>query len=169
MDSIRRAVERLGGAFGGKRQTYCEYVEAGLKEPSKVVLPYARDNWIIGTESFAQKIRKMVIPASQEPMVRRVRDRPPFALEEILNAVLAEFAVGVEVLSRKSSRHPAGRILAYLAHQHSNATLREIAQTLGLPGGDSVHKAIDRIAKEQSAEMKMRIQSIEDRLDRHIQ
>jgi len=44
------------------------------------------------------------------------------------------------VLSRKSSRQPARRILAYLAHQHANATLRKIAETLGLAGGDSVHK-----------------------------
>lgn len=162
-------IQAWEGAFGGSRQTYCDYVEAGLKEPSKVVLPEMRDHWIIGTESFAQKVRKLVSPASQEPMVQRVRDRPPFGLDEILHAVLAEFSVGMDVLSRKSSRHPARRILAHLAHQHSHATLREIAQTLGLAGGDSVHKAIDRIANEQSSEMKRRIQSVKDRLDRHIQ
>jgi hypothetical protein len=52
------------------------------------------------------------------------------------------FDITTADLNRKSSRHPARKVLAKLAHQLTPATYEEIALTLGLAGRDSIHKTI---------------------------
>ncbi len=121
-------------------------------QSGNIKLPELKDGWIIGSDGFAQKIRRLVSPASQEPMVVRVRDQPPLSIADVRDAVMREFAISADVLSRKSSRHPARRVFAYLAKELSTATLRDIANVLGLSGSDSVHKSIQQFAKNQSEE-----------------
>ena len=56
-------------------------------------------------------------------------------------------------------------MLALLAHQMSTATLREIADTLGLAGRDSVHKIIKRAESVKNEETQRRIKAIQETLD----
>lgn len=146
--------------------SYCEYVEKGLTTTPQ--LPKLIDGWIMGSESFAQRIRQLVSPDSHEPNVIRTRAQPPLVLDEIVAAVTAEFDLTTDELSRKSSRHPARQLVALLASQRSTALLRDIAKTLGLANRDSVHKKIRSALRDDSTEFRNRLAAIETRLERHF-
>ena len=91
-------------------------------------------------------------------------ETPARALNEVVQAVCWELSISPEVLARRSSRHPARSILAAVAHQHSAATLEEIAQQLGLAGRDSVHKKIQRVRESSDADVQECIRRIEQHL-----
>lgn len=153
-------LEYWRAAFGSGARAYCDYVESGLTNREEVALPAAIDDWIIGSEAFAKRIRKLVSPDSNEPSVKRVRDRPQYSVDEVQRAVLSEFRIGSEVLSRKSSRHPARKIFAFLAQQLTPATLEEIALSMGLSGRDSVHKTIQSVGDATDPKIKKTIEAI---------
>lgn len=143
---------------------YCQYVEEGLNSPP--TKPALIDDWIIGSEKFAQRIRRIVSPESSEPNVLRTRAQPALSLDEIASAVCAEFNLAADALATSSSRHPARQLVALLASQHSTALLREIAGTLGLKNRDSVHKKIQSALNNNSDDFKKQLASIEARLNR---
>ena len=151
------------GACGGDALSFCQFTESGLvgERPG---FPELIDGWIIGSERFAQRIRSLVSPESNEPAVRRARKRPIYRLDQVLLAVAEECNVTDEQLSMKSKRHPARRLFASLAHRLTPATLDEIASTLGLAGRDSVHKLTDASVIQKSAELSEQAARIQSRL-----
>ena len=141
------------GAFGGSERSYCEYVENQLETGDRDY-PDVIDGWIIGSNSFANRIRKMVSPESETPIACRARQRPVYDLDDVIREVVREFSIDPSVLSRKSSRHPARHMLAYFARHYSTATLQEIANSLGLAKGDSVHKSIKKLENSPSTDLR---------------
>ena len=49
--------------------------------------PELIDGWIIGSESFAKRIRQVVSPDSNEPNVLRARAKPSVTLDEVVSVV----------------------------------------------------------------------------------
>jgi chromosomal replication initiation ATPase DnaA len=119
----------------------------------------------MGSQAFAQRIRKIVSPQSNEPHVLRTRSRPDLTLEEVLNAVCSEYGVASRTLAQKSSRHPARSIVALLAAENSTATLQEIAAVLGLADRRSVPQVIQRAKTNTSLELQHRLSIIQSRLE----
>jgi REP element-mobilizing transposase RayT len=152
------------GAFGVSTRSYCDFVEQGLEWPQQVRLPHLVDGWIIGSEEFAQRIRRAVSPENKEPKVLRVRNRPNLTLAEIVNAVTDEFQIEAETLSRKSSRHIGRSLLALIASQYSTATHQDIANVLGLANRHSVPHVIQRAKTNSSRESQRRLAAIQNRL-----
>jgi hypothetical protein len=105
-------LEAWSGSFGAGKESYCDFVEQGLKQPSQVCLPELVDGWITGSDSFAKRIRKLVSPKSREPNVLRARNRPDLRIDDVFEAVCAEFRIPVTLLPQKSCRHPARSIAA---------------------------------------------------------
>ncbi len=153
------------GTFGGTRKSYCDYVEQGMKYPNQVCLPDLVDGWIMGGESFAQRIRKIVSPQSQEPNALRARTRPNLTLKDVLKAVCVEFGIPSKTLSQRSSRHPGRPIVALLASKYSTATLQDIADSLGLADRRSVPQAIHRAKTNSSSDVQRRLEAIQSRLE----
>lgn len=154
-------------AFGSGAKAYCDYVEAGMANGAEVGMPEAIDDWIIGSEAFAQRIRKLVSPASNEPTVKRVRDRPKYSVDQIQQAVQAEFKIGSDVLHQKSSRHPARKVFALLARQFTPATLEDVAKSMGLSSRDSIHKTIQHARDDKDPRIKDAIEAIKKSLRTH--
>jgi chromosomal replication initiation ATPase DnaA len=119
----------------------------------------------MGSEAFAQRIRKIVSPQSHEPNVLRTRSRPDLTLDDVLNAVCGEYGIASGTLARKSSRHPARPIVALLASENSTATLQEIATVLGLADRRSVPQVIQRAQTITSDEVQHRLSIIQRRLE----
>jgi chromosomal replication initiation ATPase DnaA len=127
------------------------------------MFPY--QNWIwIGSDSFAKRIRKLVSPTSREPNVLRARNRPDLRIDDVFEAVCAEFRIPVLLLPQKSCRHPARSIAALLAREYSTATLQEIAKSLGLADRRSVPQVIRRAMGNSSDEIRYRLAAILSRL-----
>lgn len=139
-----RVLQLWQGEFGSAPKAYCQFVERGLVDPKQARLPEMIDNWIIGSPEFAERIRTLISPRSNEPNVLRARNRPLLSMDEMLRAVCESYRLKPEVLAKPSSRHPARAVLAILAQRYSIATLDQIAGCLGLAGRDSVHKIIQR-------------------------
>lgn len=150
------------GEFGNA--DYCRYVEKGLN--SKPVMPTLIDGWIIGSEKFAERIRKIVSPESNEPNVLRARVQPPHTLDAVVSAVCAEFNLEPSALAVNSSRHPARQLVALLANQVTTAVMREVADILGLKGRDSVHKKVQLASQNESPDFLQQLAAIEARLGR---
>lgn len=148
----------------GTPASYCDYVERGLRNGDENRLPEMIDGWIIGSDSFAERIRKIVSPESREPIALTTRSRPNLTLADVVSAVCQEFEVPPAIMSKKSSRHPARAIAALLAHHHSKATLGEIATALGLADRRSVPQAVTRGATHASDAMRARLALIKRRL-----
>jgi REP element-mobilizing transposase RayT len=158
-------LDAWNATFGGTRESYCDFVEKGLQHRSQVFLPERCEGWIMGSEAFAQRIRKIVSPQSHEPNVLRTRSRPDLTLDDVLNAVCGEYGIASGTLARKSSRHPARPIVALLASENSTATLQEIATVLGLADRRSVPQVIQRAQTITSDEVQHRLSIIQRRLE----
>jgi hypothetical protein len=137
--------------FGSTKESYCHFVEKGLEHRNQVFLPERFDGWIMGSEAFAQRMRKIVSPQSHEPNVLRTRSRPGLTLDDVLNAECSEYGIASGTLVRKSSRHPARPIVALLASENSTATLQEIATALGLADRQSVPQVIQTAGRTCSS------------------
>jgi REP element-mobilizing transposase RayT len=157
-------LDAWNATFGSTRQSYCHYVEQGLEDRSQVILPERHHGWIVGSQAFAQRIRKIVSPQSNEPNVLRMRCRPDLTLADILSAVCSEFGIPLETLARKSCRHTARSIVALLGAENSTATLQEIAKVLGLADRRSVPQVIRRAKTNMSDELHSRLSMIQSSL-----
>ena len=75
--------DRVLGEFGGAgveaRRRYCRFVEAGVAEPPPAPWKDALGGLLVGSESFAMRVRRLLgdRPADPEvPQVERLRARP---------------------------------------------------------------------------------------------
>jgi REP element-mobilizing transposase RayT len=137
----RLSVSAWQGTFGGRNSSaaYEAFVEGG---EASVGDPFATaiDGWILGSQPFADRIREQLQPANRRTPTAVQRT----SLGQLEAAVRAHFGIGDHELASAGSRHPARAALAYLARQHPDCTLRELAARLGLARADCVPYLIRR-------------------------
>lgn len=137
------------GEFGGREPApaYRRFVASGIKNPPASPFRDAFDGWILGSSRFVSRLRSALDELSGEtrsmvPEARRLRGLRP---EEILDAVAAYYGVERSSLARPGDPHLARAVAAWLCRRHTQATLRQLAEPLGLSRPDSVPNLTRRI------------------------
>jgi REP element-mobilizing transposase RayT len=124
------------GTFGGASpvEAYRQYVEAGLSEPVASPFEQATDGWILGSASFAERMRELLLSEVRRPSAKTQRLKVSVTREQIVQTVCNVCDVDPVVLSTRGSRHPARALVAYLGRCATDTTFAQIAEQLGLSG-----------------------------------
>ena len=142
--------ERVLGEFGGlgveARRGYCRFVQAGVAEPPAAPWQDALGGLLVGSQSFAMRIRRLLgdRPADREvPQVQELRARP--ALDRIVAVVAEHFgcAGGWPPGTRSDALGRAAA--AYLARRRFGYPMVAIARALGYKGHGGVRTAVARV------------------------
>lgn len=156
------------GAWGGSdaAEGYRHYVESELDSPRRSPFEEALDGWILGTESFAERIRALVSPANSQPTAQLARRVAPLREEELVQTLCATLRIDPSILSVRGSRHSARALFAYLGHSYTDATLRQLAGRLGLSRPDSLPSQIRRVTQSPPhSELRRQLESVQKALN----
>jgi hypothetical protein len=126
----------------------------GIVDPPPAPWNEARHNWILGSERFVDRLRVIVQGRTRRDVRREERLLRGVGLERVLEAVCRHYGVDKTELARRGSRSPARAALAYVARQHTEATLSELVPILGLSRPESVpnlSRRFSRLLAEQAA------------------
>jgi putative transposase len=129
------------------RRRYRQFVAAGIAQPPACPWAKAFGGLIVGSEAFAQRIRRLLGDRPTDPDVPQLahlRARP--SLEQIIGAVAGHFGGSLKRWSAGSRCDDASRAAAaYLARRKYGYSTAEVARALGYRGHSSVGTAISRI------------------------
>ncbi len=142
---------RVLGEFGGEgseaRRGYCRFVQAGVAEPPPAPWSNALGGLLLGSPSFAMRIRRLLgnRPADREvPQVHGLRARP--TLDRLVTVVAEHFGCAAEEWSSGRRSDGLGRaVAAYLARRRFGYSAVAIAEALGYRGHSSVGTAVARV------------------------
>ncbi len=138
------AYEELLAAWSGEfgrtdaEASYRRFVAAGIDDPPAAPWNEARHNWILGSERFVDRLRVIVQGRTRRDVRREERLLRGVGLERVVEAVCQHYGVDQAELARRGSRSPARAALAYVARQHTEATLSDLVPILGLSRPESV-------------------------------
>ncbi len=135
------------GDHGGRdaRGAYVRFVEAGLADPPPPPFREAFGGWILGSERFVARLRSQAGPIVSNPPLAEARQLAGLDPKRILAAVADFYGVDGATLSRRHEPHLARAVAAWLCRHHTEASLRELAEWLGLSRADSVPNLTRRI------------------------
>ena len=143
-----RVLREFGvGQLSSRRRAYRRFVEAGVAAPPSAPWADAHAGFVVGSESFVDKIQALVssAPTNRDvPVLQRRKPRP--ALKTILAATADRFG-------EAPSQWEAGRrddsgaraVAASIARTRFGYGGREVAKALGSTNGSSVSRAIQRV------------------------
>jgi len=134
------------GEMGGKDSglAYRRFVESGLETPPSNPLDNALEGWLLGSETFLKKVKKLMTKPQHIDQTPKARRLTSLDANEVITAVAAYFKASPESYQSKRSTAPGRDLAAYLAHRRTTATLRELAAAFGLSHPDSVSNLIRR-------------------------
>ena len=122
----------------------------------------AIDGWILGSESFADRVRELLQPEDRRPSAKKGRRKARITQEQIVQTVCDVLEVDPVVLSTRGSRHPARALVAYLSRYATDSTLTQIAEQLGLSRADCVPNQIRRITRSPlTSELRRQLDLVE--------
>ena len=153
------------GEMGGTQpeRAYRLFVESGIDKPPKSPMADALEGWLLGSESFLARVKKLIEKPAKIDQVPKAKALQSFTVADVIDAVASHF--GTTAKSYQVSRSMAkGRDLAaWMAHRRTTATLRELAGCFGLSHPDSVSNLIRRAERElaKSNQIAMDVKSIE--------
>ena len=134
------------GEMGGKDSglAYRRFVESGLETPPSNPLDNALEGWLLGSDTFLKKVKKLITKPQHIDQTPKARRLTSLDANEVITAVAAYFNASPESYQSKRSTAPGRDLAAYLAHRRTTATLRELATAFGLSHPDSVSNLIRR-------------------------
>ncbi len=134
------------GEMGGKDSglAYRRFVESGLETPPSNPLDNALEGWLLGSDTFLKKVKKLITKPQHIDQTPKSRRLTSLDANEVITAVAAYFKASPESYQSKRSTAPGRDLAAYLAHRRTTATLRELATAFGLSHPDSVSNLIRR-------------------------
>jgi REP-associated tyrosine transposase len=143
--------DRVLGEFGGlgaeARRSYCRFVQAGVKDPPPSPWKDAVGGFLVGSESFAMRVRRLLDGRTADPEVPQVealRARP--ALDQIVAVVADHFRCAPDEWSSGRRSDALGRATAaYLARCRFGYSMVAIAKALGYRGHSGVATAVARV------------------------
>jgi putative transposase len=135
------------GARGGKdaRTAYVRFVDAGIEDPPPPPFRQAVGGWILGSEEFVARLRKLagaIVSKTPIPEARRLASLDP---KRIFAAVVDYYEVEPALLAKRHDPHIARAVAAWMCRRHTEATLAELAEWLGLSRADSVPNLTRRV------------------------
>lgn len=134
------------GEMGGKDSglAYRRFVESGLETPPSNPLDNALEGWLLGSDTFLKKVKKLITNPQHIDQTPKARGLTSLDANEVITAVAAYFKASPESYQSKRSTATGRDLAAYLAHRRTTATLRELATAFGLSHPDSVSNLIRR-------------------------
>jgi REP element-mobilizing transposase RayT len=135
------------GDQGGRnaRSAYIRFVEAGLADPPPPPFREAFGGWVLGSERFLARLRTLAGPTASNSPIAEARQLAGLDPKRIFAAVADFYGLDDALLSRRRDPHLARAVAAWLCRRHTEATLRELAQWLGLSRADSVPNLTRRV------------------------
>ena len=177
-DRARRRIEWVAydalysawqGEVGGSdpAAAYRRFVEQGIVTGTANPFQSVTHGWLVGSETFRQRIRTLVSEPrypDEVPAVQRLASMEPAT---VLAAVAGYYGVGHDRFHERRSGELARDVAAWLARRRTTATLRELAPAFGLSHPDSVSNLIRRVdrALTQSSQLRQDIVMIERSLE----
>jgi REP element-mobilizing transposase RayT len=137
------------GDRGGRnpRAAYIRFVEAGLTNPPPPPFREAFGGWILGSERFVARLRSQAKRIVSDPPLAEARQLAALDAKQIFAAVADFYGLEAKALSRRHDPHLARAVAAWLCRRHTEATLRELARSLGLSRADSVPNLTRRLER----------------------
>ena len=142
----KSVLEAWQGEMGGKNaeMAYRRFVESGLETPPTNPLDDALDGWLLGSEAFIQKIKKLLTTTPHVDELPKARRLTSMGANQVIAVVAAYFKTSPSSYQTKRSTAAGRDLAAFLAHRQTTATLRELATAFGLSHPDSVSNLIRR-------------------------
>ncbi len=141
------------GEMGGTdpARAYRRFVGSGIVDPPMNPFANAWEGWLLGSEKFLKRIKAKFVAPNQPDQVRQARRLASTDPAVITQAVADYFDVAVEAYRQRRSSAAGRDLAALLAHRHTTATLRELAEPFGLTHPDGVSNLIRRAKKAPRA------------------
>jgi hypothetical protein len=135
------------GDQGGRdpRRAYARFVEGGLADPPPPPFREAVGGWILGSERFVARLRSQVGSIASTRALAEARQLAALDPKRVFAAVAEFYGVEATSLSRRNDPHVARAVAAWLCRRHTEASLRELADFLGLSRADSVPNLTRRL------------------------
>jgi REP element-mobilizing transposase RayT len=128
------------GGWGGEdaRAAYVRFVEAGIENPPPPPFGQAIGGWILGSDGFVARLRKLLRASPSKAPVAEARQLASLDPKRVLAAVADFYDVEPALLAKRHDPHMARAVAAWLCRRHTEATLAALAEWLGLSRADSV-------------------------------
>src|SRR5271155_625143 len=135
------------GDQGGRdgRLAYARFVERGLDDPPTSPFRDAFGGWVLGSERFLARLRTLASSIQSHPPTAEARQLSGLDPKRIFAAVTSFYGLDDAALSRRHDPHVARAVAAWLCRRHTEASLRELAASLGLSRPDSVPNLTRRL------------------------
>jgi len=145
------------GDWGGKdsRAAYVRFVEAGLNDPPTPPFLEAIGGWILGSDGFVARLRKLAGATPSKAPIAEARQLASADPKRILAAVADFYDVAPALLAKRHDSHIARPVAAWLCRRHTEATLSELAGWLGLSRADSVPNLTRRLQTRLTSQPEM--------------
>jgi hypothetical protein len=145
-------------AFGASDSgaTYPRYVTEGLSEVPRSPWREARHGWLLSSDPFVDRVRRLVGGAPLRERRRELRQLQGHSLKSVCDVVCTAYRIDRSELSRRGSRHPARAALAYLACQRTARTNSEPTSVLGVGRPESVPNLARRYRASLSTDRRVR-------------
>jgi len=158
------------GEWGGtdSRRAYRRFVEQGLADPPPSPFAEAYQGWILGSQEFVDRLRARVRPDDLDREVPQARPLRSLSISAVLRVVAEHFGIAEEAMRQRSRNAEVRAVAAWLAKRYTSATLRQLAEHLGLGRAQSVGNLTRRIELTLPSSRKLRrnIKTIEAKLAR---
>ncbi len=141
------------GEQGGRdpRRAYVRFVESGLADPPRSPFGEAFGGWILGSERFVARLRNLAGQVRSNPPVPEARQLAGLDPKRIIAAVAEFYGLEGPWLARHGDPHLARPVVAWLCRRHTEASLRQLAELLGLSRADSVPNLTRRLERRLKA------------------
>jgi len=150
---------------GTPEVAYRKFVEAGLVQEVENPFHAALEGWLLGGQTFLDRIKKMLKETRQPDQVPQLR-KIVLTPQEVLQTVAQFYEEEFLKYSLRRSKNRGRDMAAYLAHRHTTATLRELAGLFGLSHPDSVSNLVRRAEKaiRESASLRLEMEQLQQLL-----
>jgi putative transposase len=148
----------FGGSGSDATTTYRRYVTAGLSQPPESPWADAYHGWIVGSQKFVDRVKRMVAGVPRRERRREMRRMQLLTLARVSEAVCASYGIEPSELSQRGSRNPARAAMAYLARRYTTATNGELTAIRGVSRAESVPNLTRRFETWLSTDARVRKQ-----------
>ena len=110
------------GDMGGKNSelAYRRFVESGLESPPNNPLNDALEGWLLGSDSFLEKIKKLFTKPQHVDQTPKARRPTSLDANHVIATVAAYFKASQSSYQSKRSTSPGRDLAAYVAHRRSS-------------------------------------------------
>jgi len=166
-DGVLNAWQAEMGGSNSER-AYRKFVESGIEQPPENPLKAALEGWLLGSEEFLKRMKKLLSKPKQMDQVPKARKLSSLNASDVISIVAEYFGTTAESFQTRRTASVERDIAAWMAHRRTTSTLRELSGVFGLRHPDSVSNLIRRAeaAINQSANIANQIKHLDKLLSK---